>query len=246
MGIRDILLISTPEYQPAYQRLFHDGSQFGVSVSYAVQLEPKGIGEAFIIGEEFIGNDPVALILGDNIFHGEELTRKLPAISAENRGATLFGYGVADARHFGVVEIGADGRVLSIEEKPINPKSNLAVTGLYLYDNRVIEVAKTVQPSRRGELEITSVNQLYLKQGSLDVEILHSGVKWLDLGTKNAMLEASSYVKSVEESNSHKIACLEEIALNNGWVSKEDIESHLRSNCIDEYSLYIRGLLLKC
>lgn len=220
-GIRDILIISTPHDLPNFKSLFGDGSQFGVNFSYAVQPSPDGLAQAFIIGEDFIGDDSVALILGDNIFYGGGLTRRLKEAAAKETGATIFGYYVSEPERFGVVEFDEQGRAISLEEKPSNPKSNYAVTGLYFYDNRVAEWAKETKPSDRGELEITSINQKYLKDGSLSVEVLHRGSAWFDAGTISSLFNASNYVRVIEENQGIQVGSLEEIAYNNGWITRE-------------------------
>jgi glucose-1-phosphate thymidylyltransferase len=222
-GIRDILIITTADDLESYRRLLGDGSDFGVLFSYVVQEKPNGLAEAFILGERFIGDDSVALILGDNIFYGQGFSPKLLSAKSQKSGATVFGYTVKDPRRFGVVEFDTQMRVLSIEEKPTKPKSNMAVTGLYFYDNKVIEIAKAIKPSPRGELEITSINEIYLKLGELNVEILGRGFAWLDTGTHESLLEASHFVQTIEMRQGYKIACLEEIALNNGWLECKDI-----------------------
>ena len=241
-GIREILLISTPEDLPSYQRLFGDGSRFGVEMSYAEQPSPDGLAQAFIIGEEFIGDDPVTLILGDNIFYGQGLTPKLQLVANQTVGATVFGYRVADPERFGVVEMDEQNRAVSIEEKPANPKSSLAVTGLYFYDNDVVEIAKTIKPSARGELEITSVNQVYLERGLLSVQTLERGFAWLDTGTPDSLLEASLFVKTVEHHQGYKVACLEEIALNNHWITKQALEANLQGGGNNSYTRYLTEL----
>jgi glucose-1-phosphate thymidylyltransferase len=222
-GIRDILIISTPVDLPNFKRLLGDGSQFGINLSYAEQPSPDGLAQAFIIGEEFIGNDDSALILGDNIFYGNNFGKILKE-AVENKGrATVFGYYVDDPERFGVVEFDDDGKVISIEEKPKNPKSNYAVTGLYFYDNRVVEYAKTLKPSARGELEITDLNKLYLEQGDLDVKLLGRGFAWLDTGTMDTLVEAAEFVRMIEKRQGIKIAALEEIAYINKWISKAQL-----------------------
>lgn len=222
-GIREILIISTPEDTSRFEGLFGDGSQFGLSLSYKVQPNPDGLAQAFILGESFIGDDSVAMILGDNIYYGSGLRRRLQKAAAKEKGATVFGYHVQDPHRFGVVEFDAVGKVLSIEEKPQMPKSNYAVTGLYFYDNRVVEMAKQVKPSARGELEITSINQAYLELGQLDVELLGRGYTWLDTGTHQSLVDATNFVRTVEDHQGIKIAALEEIAFINGWITKEQL-----------------------
>jgi len=220
-GIRDILIISTPEDLPQYRRLLGDGSQYGIRLEYVVQPRPDGLAQAFLLGAEFIGSSPVCLILGDNIFYGPGLTQLLRRASARTEGATVFAYQVHDPERFGVVEFDRNRRVLSIEEKPLTPRSHYAVTGLYFYDNTVVDVARQVRPSERGELEITSVNQAYLEQGALYVELLGRGYAWLDTGTHASLLEASTFVATVESRQGYKVACLEEIALARGWIDRD-------------------------
>ena len=222
-GIRDILVISTPQDLPQYQNLLGDGSQFGVNFSYAEQPSPDGLAQAFLIGEEFIGNDSVCLILGDNIFHGQHFTEKLQRASRQEKGATVFGYWVKDPERFGVIDFDETGKALSIEEKPAKPKSSYAVTGLYFYDNDVIEIAKSIKPSPRGELEITDVNLAYLKRGDLNVERFGRGFAWLDTGTHDSLLEASQYVQTIEHRQGLKVACLEEIAYQHKWIDREQL-----------------------
>jgi len=222
-GIQEILLISTPQDLPQYRQLLGDGSQFGINISFAEQPSPDGLAQAFLIGEEFIGDDPVCLILGDNIFHGQHFTEQLQRASAQPKGATVFGYWVKDPERFGVVDFDADGRALSIEEKPKSPKSSYAVTGLYFYDNDVVQIAKDVQPSPRGELEITDVNNAYLERGDLRVERFGRGFAWLDTGTHDSLLEASQYVQTIEHRQGLKVACLEEIAYQHGWIDREQL-----------------------
>ena len=243
-GIKDILLITTVQDKESFYRLLGDGSQFGINVSYAVQSSPDGLAQAFIIGEEFIGNDRVTLILGDNIFWGHGFSSLLErAVNKENR-ATVFGYHVVDPERFGVVSFNDSKEVISIEEKPKKPKSKYAVTGLYIYDNNVIEIAKNVKPSDRGELEITSINQEYLKQQKLDVELLGRGFVWLDTGTNESLFEASSFVETIEKRQGFKIACLEEIAWRNGWISDESLLSCAEKYQNSEYGKYLKKLTL--
>ncbi|XUY29652.1 glucose-1-phosphate thymidylyltransferase RfbA [Agrobacterium sp. rho-8.1] len=237
-GIRDILIITTPDDQPAFQRLLKDGSQFGINLNYAVQPSPDGLAQAFLIGESFIGGNDVCLALGDNIFYGQGFSPLLQSAAAVTRGATVFGYPVKDPERFGVVEFDADMRAISIEEKPVNPKSHYAVTGLYFYDNDVVEIAKSVKPSPRGELEITSVNQHYMTNGSLNVQVLGRGFAWLDTGTFESLLEASQFVEIIEKRQGYKIACLEEISLRNGWMSVDALAARahaLRKNSYGQY-----------
>ncbi|MEW6309348.1 MAG: glucose-1-phosphate thymidylyltransferase RfbA [Pseudomonadota bacterium] len=222
-GIREILIISTPQDLPQYKSLLGDGSQFGISLQYAEQPSPDGLAQAFLIGEEFIGDDSVCLILGDNIFHGQHFTEKLQRAARQDKGATVFGYWVKDPERFGVIDFDADGKALSIEEKPKKPKSSYAVTGLYFYDNDVIDIAKSIKPSPRGELEITDVNMAYLKRGDLNVERFGRGFAWLDTGTHDSLLEASQYVQTIEHRQGLKVACLEEIAYQYKWIDREQL-----------------------
>ena len=243
-GIREILVISTPDDIAGYQRLLGNGSDFGLMIEYAVQPNPDGLAQAFIIGEEFIGDSNVALILGDNIFYGQHFSDNLKAAIANKSGATIFGYRVRDPERFGVVEFDLEGKVLSIEEKPIAPKSNYAVTGLYFYDNDVIQIAKSIQPSKRGELEITDINKAYQANGELRVELLGRGFAWLDTGTHDSLMEAGQFVQTVENRQGLKVACLEEIAFGNGWLSKtmllEQSEA-LKKTSYGEYLFRIVG-----
>ena len=222
-GIREILLISTPQDLPQYRQLLGDGSQFGIHISFAEQPAPDGLAQAFLIGEQFIGDDPVCLILGDNIFHGQHFSEQLQRASTRSSGATVFGYWVKDPERFGVIDFDHEGRALSIEEKPTAPKSSYAVTGLYFYDNDVVQIAKNVKPSPRGELEITDVNNAYLQRGDLRVERFGRGFAWLDTGTHDSLLEASQYVQTIEHRQGLKVACLEEIAYQNGWIDRDQL-----------------------
>lgn len=224
-GIKDILIISTPKDLPRFESLLGDGNQFGINLSYKVQPSPDGLAQAFILGQEFIGNDSVAMVLGDNIYYGSGMRNILKRAAQKTKGATVFGYHVTDPERFGVVEFNESGTVISVEEKPQNPKSNYAITGLYFYDNRVVEIAKQVEPSVRGELEITSINEAYLKKGELSVELLGRGFTWLDTGTHQSLVEATNFVKTVEDHQGVKIAALEEIAFLNGWIDKETLKS---------------------
>ncbi len=242
-GIRDILVISTPGDIDGYRRLLADGKQLGIDITYAVQPSPDGLAQAFIIGEEFIGDDSVCMILGDNIFYGQGFSAKLVDAVGRANGATIFGYQVRDPERFGVVEFDQDMRALSIEEKPTQPKSKYAVTGLYFYDNDVVEIAKQVKPSNRGELEITSVNQAYLERGDLTVEILGRGFAWLDTGTCDSLQAASSFVQTIEHRQGYKIACLEEIAFHNGWLSPGQLKQIGESLGKSGYGEYLLGLL---
>ena len=243
-GIRDILVITTPEDNASFKRLLGDGSDFGISISYAVQPSPDGLAQAFIIGEEFIGNDNVCLVLGDNIFYGQSFTQTLKQAAAKTHGATVFGYQVKDPERFGVVEFDENFNALSIEEKPQQPKSDWAVTGLYFYDNRAVEFAKQLKPSARGELEISDLNRLYLEDGSLSVQILGRGFAWLDTGTHESLHEAASFVQTVQNIQDLQIACLEEIAWRNGWLTKKDVETrakHLEKTAYGQYLLHLIG-----
>ena len=242
-GIREILIISTPVDTPRFEALLGDGPQFGVELSYAVQPSPDGLAQAFIIGEEFIGGEPVAMVLGDNIFHGQGLKKRLRAAAAKEKGATVFGYYVDDPERFGIVEFDDQGKAVSIEEKPEHPKSNYCVTGLYFYDNRVVEYAKSLKPSARGELEITDLNRIYLENGELDVTLLGQGFTWLDTGTHESLVEATNFVKTVETHQHRKIACLEEIAYLNGWITKEQVLETYEELKKNQYGRYLKDVL---
>ncbi len=242
-GIREILIITTPEDKVNFERLLGDGSQFGIKLEYAVQPKPEGLAQAFLIGEEFIGDSSVCLVLGDNIFYGQSFSPKLKEAVERAQGATVFGYQVKDPERFGVVEFDKNRKVLSIEEKPQQPKSNYAVTGLYFYDNHVVELAKQVKPSARGELEITTLNELYLNKGELHVEMLGRGFAWLDTGTYESLLEAAQFVETIEKRQGFKIACLEEIAYNNGWMSEQDLKDRAATMSKNSYGEYLLGLI---
>jgi glucose-1-phosphate thymidylyltransferase len=241
--IRDILIITTPQDLSSYKRLLGDGQEFGINLSYVIQDNPNGLAEAFILGEGFIGVDNVVLILGDNIFYGQGFSPALQTARSRKSGATVFGYAVKDPGRFGVVEIDADMRAISIEEKPLKPKSNMAVTGLYFYDNTVIEIAKSIKPSERGELEITSINDVYLKQGDLSVEVLGRGFAWLDTGTHESLLEASHFVQTIELNQGYKIACLEEIAFSKGWLSLLEVAKAAEAMGKNGYGKYLREIV---
>ena len=242
-GIRDILIISTPDDTPRFKELLGDGHQFGLHLSYAVQPSPDGLAQAFIIGEEFIGDDSVAMILGDNIFQGQGLVKRLRAASAKKEGATVFGYYVDDPERFGIVEFDDQGKAISIEEKPEKPKSNYCVTGLYFYDNRVVEYAKQLKPSARGELEITDLNRIYLERGELNVELLGQGFTWLDTGTHESLVDATNFVKTMEQHQHRKIACLEEIAYLNGWITREEVLEIYEVLKKNQYGQYLKDVL---
>ena len=245
-GIRDILVISTPQDLPRFKDLLGDGHQFGVHLSYAEQPSPDGLAQAFVIGEEFIGSDNVAMVLGDNIFAGHGLSKRLRTAvqNAENgKGATVFGYYVDDPERFGIVEFDSDGRAISIEEKPEHPKSNYCVTGLYFYDNRVVEYAKNLKPSKRGELEITDLNRIYLEQGELNVELLGQGFTWLDTGTHESLVEATNFVMTVEKHQHRKIACLEDIAYMNGWITREEVMQTYEVMKKNQYGQYLKDVI---
>lgn len=242
-GIKEILIISTPSDTPRFQDLLGDGHQFGIELSYAVQPSPDGLAQAFIIGADFIGDDCVAMVLGDNIFSGQGLSKKLQAAAAKTQGATVFGYYVDDPERFGIVEFDKDGKAISIEEKPEHPKSNYCVTGLYFYDNKVVEYAKNLKPSKRGELEITDLNRIYLEAGELDVELLGQGFTWLDTGTHESLVDATNFVKTVETHQHRKIACLEEIAYLKGWISKEQLLENIEPLKKNQYGMYLMDVL---
>ncbi len=242
-GIREVLIITTPEDVDSFKRLLGDGSQFGIELTYAVQPSPDGLAQAFIIGEDFIGDSNVCLVLGDNIFYGQGFTPMLKQAIARQQGATVFGYQVKDPERFGVVEFDQNKCAISLEEKPKHPKSNFAVTGLYFYDNDVIQIAKQVKPSDRGELEITTVNQMYLERGDLNVELLGRGFAWLDTGTHESLLEAAQFVETIEKRQGYKVACLEEIAFNNGWLSAEQILEIGQSMSKNDYGQYLMSLV---
>ena len=242
-GIRDILIISTPEDTPRFEELLGDGSQFGLSLSYTVQPSPDGLAQAFLLGEDFIGDDRVAMILGDNIFAGNGLKEQLLRAAGREQGATVFGYYVDDPERFGIVEFDKTGRAVSIEEKPEKPKSNYCVTGLYFYDRRVVEFAKSLKPSARGELEITDLNRLYLEKGELEVNLLGQGFTWLDTGTHASLVEATNFVYTIETHQHRKIGCLEEIAYLNGWISGEQLAEAAESMRKNEYGKYLRDVL---
>ena len=242
-GIKDILIISTPTDTPRFEDLLGDGHQFGISLSYKVQPSPDGLAQAFIIGEDFIGDDSVAMILGDNIFHGHGFTKRLRKAAEKTEGATVFGYYVDDPERFGIVEFDSEGKAISIEEKPQNPKSNYCVTGLYFYDNKVVEYAKNLKPSARGELEITDLNRIYLENGELEVELLGQGFTWLDTGTHESLMDAGNFVRTVETHQHRKIACLEEIAYLNGWITKEEVLKSYEVLKKNQYGKYLKDVL---
>ncbi|MBN3194603.1 glucose-1-phosphate thymidylyltransferase RfbA [Pectobacterium versatile] len=242
-GICDILIITTPEDMPAFQRLLGDGSRFGIKLSYAIQPSPDGLAQAFIIGEEFINGERCALVLGDNIYFGQSFGKKLESVAAREEGATIFGYQVTDPERFGVVEFDQDFRALSIEEKPVKPKSNWAVTGLYFYDKNIVEMAKQVKPSHRGELEITTLNQMYLEQDNLNVELLGRGFAWLDTGTHDSLIEASQFIHTIEKRQGFKVACLEEIAFKKGWITAHQVAEEAAVMAKTPYGLYLSRLI---
>ncbi len=242
-GIRDILIISTPQDTPRFQQLIKDGSQWGLNVSYAVQPSPDGLAQAFIIGSEFIGKDDCALVLGDNVFHGHDLSKNLKAAGEQKSGATVFAYPVHDPERYGVVEFDDKGQAVSLEEKPEQPKSNYAVTGLYFYDNRVVDVAKNIKPSERGELEITDVNKQYLEWGDLSVQVFGRGLAWLDMGTHESLLQASMFIETIENRQGLKVACLEEIAFRQGWIDDEMLEKAAKQYGKSGYGKYLKMVL---
>ena len=242
-GIREILIISTPRDVVVFEELLEDGSNFGLKISYAIQEKPNGLAEAFLIGEKFIGNDSCALVLGDNIFYGHGFTGMLKEASSKEKGATIFGYYVNNPKDFGVVEFDKNGRAISLEEKPENPKSNYAIPGLYFYDNTVVEKAKQVKPSKRGELEITTLNEMYLKENNLNVVSLGRGMAWLDTGTHDALLEASNFVKTIQSRQGVMVACPEEIAYRNGWIDKDKIRELVKPLLKSEYGKYLLNLI---
>ena len=242
-GIREILIISTPDDTPRFEALLGDGAQFGIRLSYAVQPSPDGLAQAFIIGEKFIGSDSVAMILGDNIFAGHGLNKRLLNAANKAEGATVFGYYVDDPERFGIVEFNSDGKAISIEEKPAKPKSNYCVTGLYFYDNKVVEYAKNLKPSPRGELEITDLNRIYLEAGKLDVELLGQGFTWLDTGTHESLVDATNFVRTMETHQHRKIACLEEIAYLNHWITKDQLLASIESLKKNQYGQYLMDVL---
>ena len=242
-GIQDVLIITTPEDLDSFKRLLGNGAQFGIRLEYAIQPSPDGLAQAFIIGEEFIGDSNVCLVLGDNIFYGQGFTPMLKQAVAREKGATVFGYQVKDPERFGVVEFDEQKRAISLEEKPQHPKSHFAVTGLYFYDNDVIQIAKQVKPSERGELEITTVNQMYLERGDLNVELIGRGFAWLDTGTHSSLLEAAQFVETLEKRQGYKVACLEEIAFNQGWLSKEQILKIGHTMSKNSYGQYLISLV---
>ncbi|MRS17740.1 glucose-1-phosphate thymidylyltransferase RfbA [Enterobacteriaceae bacterium RIT692] len=242
-GIKDILIITTPDDHASFVRLMGDGSQFGINLSYAIQASPDGLAQAFIIGEKFINNESCALVLGDNIFFGQGFAPVLTRTSANTTGATVFGYQVKDPERFGVVEFDENFKALSLEEKPVQPRSNWAITGLYFYDNNVTDYARTLKPSHRGELEITDLNRLYLEQNTLNVELLGRGFAWLDTGTHDSLIEASQFIHTIEKRQGFKVACLEEIAFKNGWLSSQDVYNEGQKLSKTEYGQYLMGLV---
>ncbi|MBK3505865.1 glucose-1-phosphate thymidylyltransferase RfbA [Pseudomonas sp. MF6747] len=244
-GIRDILIISTPQDTPRFEQLLGDGSNWGLNLSYAVQASPDGLAQAFIIGEDFIGNDPSALVLGDNIYHGHDFNELLKSAMQRQDGASVFAYHVNDPERYGVVEFDAQGKAISLEEKPLNPKSNYAVTGLYFYDQDVVEIAKSIKPSPRGELEITDLNRIYMERGKLSVEIMGRGYAWLDTGTHESLLEASSFIATLEHRQGLKVACPEEIAFRQNWINAEQLERLAAPLLKNGYGQYLKRVLLE-
>lgn len=242
-GIRDILIISTPNDTARFEALLGDGHQFGINLTYKIQPSPDGLAQAFVIAEDFIGGDTVAMVLGDNIFHGHGLKKRLVAAASKKKGATVFGYYVDDPERFGIVEFDENNRAISIEEKPEHPKSNYCVTGLYFYDNRVVDFAKSLSPSARGELEITDLNKIYLEKGELEVSLLGQGFTWLDTGTHESLVDATNFVRTVETHQHRKIACLEEIAYLNGWISKEKLEEIYETYKKNQYGAYLKDVI---
>jgi len=242
-GIKDVLIISTPQDTPRFQQLMGDGSQWGINISYAIQPSPDGLAQAFIIGSEFIGNDDCALVLGDNVFHGADLSKSLQAAGSKKKGATVFAYPVHDPERYGVVEFDENWQALSLEEKPEQPKSNYAVTGLYFYDNRVVDIAKSIKPSPRGELEITDVNKQYLEWGDLSVQVFGRGLAWLDMGTHESLLQASMFIETIENRQGLKVACLEEIAYRQGYIDDETLEKAAAQYAKSGYGKYLKMIL---
>lgn len=242
-GIKDILIISTPEDTPRFMELLKDGSQYGIQLTYKVQVKPEGLAQAFTIGADFIENNNVAMILGDNIFYGHGLTKRLKKASSKKNGATVFGYYVDDPERFGVVEFDEEGKAISLEEKPKNPKSNYAVTGLYFYDNNIVKYAQSLKPSERGELEITDINKIYLEKGNLDVVYLGRGFTWLDTGTHESLADATDFVKTIETHTNRKVACLEEIAYFNGWIDKKQLEERYELYKKNQYGQYLKEII---
>ncbi len=242
-GIREILIISTPDDTPRFESLLGDGHQFGIHLQYKVQPSPDGLAQAFLLGEEFINGDSCAMVLGDNIFHGHGLTKRLKQAASKTEGATVFGYYVDDPERFGVVEFDENGKAISLEEKPLQPKSNYAVTGLYFYDNKVVEYAKSIKPSARGELEITDLNKIYLEKGNLDVTLLGQGFTWLDTGTHESLVDATNFVRTIETHSNRKIACLEEIAYLNGWVTIEQLQEAYQLYQKNQYGKYLKDVI---
>ena len=242
-GMRDVLIISTPQDTPRFEQLLGDGSQWGMNLSYCVQPSPDGLAQAFLLGEQHVGNNPSALILGDNLYYGHDFSTLLKRADAQTTGASVFAYHVTDPERYGVVEFDANGKALSIEEKPAKPKSRYAVTGLYFYDHQVVDIAKSIKPSARGELEITSVNEVYLKQGQLNVEIMGRGYAWLDTGTHDSLIEAAQFIQTIEHRQGFKVACPEEIAYRNGWVNAEQLEQLAQPYLKTGYGQYLIDLL---